>query len=227
MERYKYPRTLHLPWSPSVTPDDKRWDPGELENAFAGKEVVVTEKMDGESTTIYSDCFCHARSVSSGDHPSRHWMKGFAYHVGTALSDGCRACGENLYAAHSIAYDALPSYFLLFGLYTPDNLCMSWDQTVSWALGARVKIVPVLYRGEWKPDLLRGHIESASRFGKEPEGFVVRTADGFPGKQQPQHTAKWVRSGHVQTDEHWMQQRVVPNGLVPGSEDEHTIVEES
>ncbi len=49
--RIKYPRTFHLPWSPGLTKDDKR-----IENldGFIGREVVVTEKMDGEFRWSYS-----------------------------------------------------------------------------------------------------------------------------------------------------------------------------
>jgi hypothetical protein len=32
------------------------------------------------------------------------------------------------------------------------------------------------------------------------------------------HVAKWVRTGHVQTDEHWMFSEVVPNRLAAGEE---------
>ncbi|MEI8604633.1 RNA ligase family protein [Pseudoalteromonas sp. B160] len=49
MMRVKYPRTPHLPWSPGATEDDIHQ--GNL-SCFANKQVVVTEKMDGENTTF-------------------------------------------------------------------------------------------------------------------------------------------------------------------------------
>jgi len=36
-----------------------------------------------------------------------------------------------------------------------------------------------------------------------PEGYVVRTIDGFSSQEFPRHVAKYVRAGHVQTDETW------------------------
>ena len=70
----KYPRTWHLPDSPNRGAD------GDHAHAdyspFAGREVVVTEKLDGENTTIYADGHCHARSVASGYHPTRTWVRG-------------------------------------------------------------------------------------------------------------------------------------------------------
>ena len=44
--KIKYPRTFHLPWSPGATSDDKMLK--SIEH-FIGKEVVITEKMDGEN----------------------------------------------------------------------------------------------------------------------------------------------------------------------------------
>ena len=41
----KYPRTYHLPWSPGLTDDDRMLP---STSVFEGREVVITEKMDGE-----------------------------------------------------------------------------------------------------------------------------------------------------------------------------------
>ena len=54
--RIKYPRTPHLPWSLGATNDDVKQR--DLSH-FVGKQVVVTEKMDGENTTLYND-YIHA-----------------------------------------------------------------------------------------------------------------------------------------------------------------------
>lgn len=107
--RYKYPRTLHLPWSESVQSDDKMVSSCQH---FEGKEVVVTEKMDGENTSIYCDGI-HARSLDSRHHPSRSWVKGLQARIGWQIPEGWRLCGENVYAVHSIRYDDLESYFSL------------------------------------------------------------------------------------------------------------------
>ena len=36
-----------------------------------------------------------------------------------------------------------------------------------------------------------------------PEGFVIRTMSGFTYDSLESHTAKYVRAGHVQTEESW------------------------
>lgn len=67
-EKSKYPRIPHLPWSRGNTADDILLDSlGE----FSGlAEIIVTEKLDGENTTLHRD-YVHTRSPDSGHHPSR------------------------------------------------------------------------------------------------------------------------------------------------------------
>lgn len=68
----KYPRTYHLPWSLGRSSDDKV-----LSNvdSFIGQEVVITEKMDGENSSLYPNGKTHARSLDSANHVSRDWLK--------------------------------------------------------------------------------------------------------------------------------------------------------
>ena len=67
--RIKYPTTPHLPFSLGIQSDDRRV---QTLDGLVGREVVVTEKMDGENTTMYVD-HIHARSLDSRHHPSRDW----------------------------------------------------------------------------------------------------------------------------------------------------------
>ena len=45
----KYNRTYHLPWSPGSTNDDRISD---SVNSLLGKEIVITEKLDGSNSCI-------------------------------------------------------------------------------------------------------------------------------------------------------------------------------
>ena len=45
------------------------------------------------------------------------------------------------------------------------------------------------------------------------EGIVVRNADSFTLNEFPHNIAKYVRSNHVQTDEHWSQRTIECNQL--------------
>lgn len=203
--RVKYPRTPHLPWSPGVAADDIR----AAENLFGeGVDVVVTEKLDGENTSIYRDG-CHARSIDSRHHPSRDRVKALQAQIGHEIPDGWRLCGENVYARHSIAYEGLDGYFYLFSVWNADNVCLSWDETLEWAELLGLPTPNVLWRGAWDPKA----VEAIAVDESVCEGYVARVADRFSFDDFALSVAKWVRQGHVTTDTHWMHQALVPNGL--------------
>jgi hypothetical protein len=211
VERVKYPRTWHLPDSPNRGADG---DHAYADYAtFAGREVVVTEKLDGENTTIYADAYTHARSVSSGYHQTRTWVRALAGRVAHELPAGWRICGENTYGRHSIGYDRLPSYFQLFAVYDPEDRCLSWDDTAAWAQRLGVDLVPLLFRGAFDRVRVLSLLDGASAFGPEREGVVVRWADAFGIDEHVGAVGKLVRKDHVKTDQHWMSGAVVPNGL--------------
>ncbi|MFE3021152.1 RNA ligase family protein [Streptomyces sp. NPDC059256] len=205
--RTHYPRTPHLPWSPGATSDDVRT--GDLAHLI-GREVVVTEKLDGENTTLYTDGL-HARSLDSAHHPSRAWVKALHSRIAHEIPAGWRICGENVYARHSLPYDRLDGYFYGFSVWDAQGRCLNWDRTVPFLRGLGVPVPAVLWRGVFDERALRALRLDLSR----QEGYVVRTVEGFTAGDFPHSVAKWVRAGHVQTDTHWMHAAVVPNGLGP------------
>jgi len=207
--RRPYPRTPHLPWSPGASPDDVR--AGDL-SGLLGREVVVTEKLDGENTTLYADG-SHARSLDSGHHPSRTWVKALQGRIGRLIPPGWRVCGENLYARHSIAYPSLAGYFYGFSVWDDADRCLDWDATVRFLRRLGIPTPPVLWRGTFDERALRGLRLDTER----QEGYVVRTVEGFAGCEFGRRVAKWVRAQHVRTGTHWMHAPVVPNGLGPAA----------
>ncbi|MEU7033851.1 RNA ligase family protein [Streptomyces sp. NPDC046237] len=207
--RTHYPRTPHLPWSPGATSDDVR---AEGLAGFAGREIVVTEKMDGENTTLYRDGL-HARSLDSGHHPSRAWVKGLQGRIGAGIPAGWRVCGENVYARHSLAYTDLESWFYGFSVWDDSDRCLDWDDTVAFLRTVGVPAPRVLWRGAFDERALRRLRLDLSR----QEGYVVRTVAGFARDEFGRRVAKWVRAGHVSTDTHWMYAAVVENGLGPAA----------
>ncbi|BBC35908.1 Kinase [Streptomyces graminofaciens] len=207
--RTHYPRTRHLPWSPGATADDLRVT--DL-SGLRGREVVVTEKLDGENTTLYADGL-HARSLDSAHHPSRTWVKALQARVGHAVPAGWRVCGENMFARHSIPYDDLDSWFYGFSVWDGDGRCLDWDRTVAFLRGLGVPVPRVLWRGVFDERALRALRLDLGR----QEGYVVRVVDGFGAEEFGARVAKWVRAGHVRTDTHWMHAAVVENGLGAGA----------
>lgn len=211
----KYPKTYHLPWSEGV--DEKTGDrlltEENLEEMFNNREVVVTEKCDGENTSLYSD-YLHARSIDGRDHPSRSWIKRNHSVWKNDIPEGWRVCGENLYAEHSIHYKNLTSYFLLFSIWNEKNECLSWDETIIWSKLIGLQIVPVLYRGIWNKEKIKKCFTGKSTFlDSEQEGYVVRTVDGFRFSEFKKSVAKFVRKNHVTSSHNWMNRQVITNEL--------------
>ncbi len=203
----KYGRTYHLPISAGVTSDDKIVS--DLSFLSTADEVVFTEKMDGENTTIHAQG-CHARSPDSGYHPSRDWVKAFAAGVSPALSADERIVGEYLFARHSVAYESLPSYFLGFAWVVGD-VVQGWDDTQDRFIELGIHSVPTLHRGTFDEATI-GRVLGQLDFDKQ-EGFVVRVTTAFSEGDMATHMAKYVRADHVQSEIHWMHAEIVRNRL--------------
>ncbi len=201
----KYPSTPFLPWA---RPDIDGRNIKDL-SSFEGHRVIVTEKMDGENTSMYLD-HIHARSLDSANHPSRNYVKGMWGELHWKIPPGWRVCGENMYAKHSIYYDDLESYFLGFSVWNHE-MCLTWDATLEWFEELGIPSVPVLYDGVYDPELIQTLWTEDMR--DKSEGYVVRVADQFFLKEFGRSIAKFVRKGHVQTDQHWMKQEIIPNKL--------------
>jgi hypothetical protein len=218
--RYKYPRTCHLPWSEAITDDDNVMHSTEQ---FENEWVIVTEKMDGENTTMYSDGI-HARSLDSKHHPSRDWIKAFHASIASKIPPNIRICGENVYARHSIHYDNLKSYFYGFSVWE-DDVCLSWGETLGWFRRIGITPVPTIYEGIYDERKIKNIWNNIS---DNKEGYVIRLAKSFilqdisplddngefwGDSEFSTSVGKFVRKNHVQTNKHWMHQKVVPNKL--------------
>lgn len=202
----KYPRTYHLPWSPGQTKDDRAHAD---DSAFVGKDVVVTLKMDGENTTMYND-YVHARSLTMEPHPSRNRVKAIHAALAADIPDEWRICGENLTAVHSIKYEDLKGYFLLFSVWNEKNVCLNWEETLEWAALLNVPVVPELYKGPYE----RKRVEEVfAPFAAEHEGYVIRLAGEFPYSAFRTSVGKYVRKDHVQTHGHWFRRKMELNGV--------------
>jgi len=204
---YKYNRTSHFSWSLGSTNDDKFIK--DL-SPFFGMTGVISEKMDGENTTMNPDRI-HARSIDSKDHLSRHWVKGLWGNIKNEIPEGWRICGENLYAKHSIYYDNLESYFMVFSIWDENNICLSWDDTVMISNSLNLITVPVIDIIVFDENYLR-NLSSKLDLTKQ-EGYVFRNINSFHYDDFSKNVGKWVRKFHVQTNSHWLNEKLVPNKL--------------
>lgn len=209
----KYPRTFHLPFSPGVYRDDKvQYDLRQL----LGQKLVYTEKMDGICTTMTSD-ECFDRSPDSKPDKFNSYVRGLWGSIKYRIPKGMRICGENVYAKHSIHYTNLPDYFLVFNIWQ-DDICLSWEDTERICKEFGLCTVPILVYDI--PHIEKNTLfNTLENFGKEridttkQEGFVVRPTRLIHKNDFPFCVLKWVRDGHVQTDQHWREQPLIKNKL--------------
>jgi hypothetical protein len=208
----KYPRTFHLPWSPGMHDDDRMMSDV---NIFEGKQVIVMEKLDGENTTMYND-YIHARSVTSGGHGSRDWIKAFHGRLCYNIPDGWRINVENVYATHSIKYTNLDTYGYGFAIWDETNHILDWNTTLEWFDLVGITPCSVIYWGVYDKNAIQAAYEAIKK-DHESEGYVIRVDGRFHMREFRNMVGKYVRKGHIQTTKHWMYgQQIEPNELKPG-----------
>ena len=210
----KYGRTYHFPFSPGTTSDD-RINHNYWKDISQLSSVVHTEKLDGENNCL-SRHGVFARSLAAPTvSPWSQKIRERWQQIRNDLGD-IEIFGENLYAVHSIEYTRLEQYFYVFGV-RQEETWLSWDEVKFYASLFDLPTVPEL--SIVKPDqqlLFEQHLLSLvnepSVFkshdittGKpcQREGVVSRDAAGFHENEFAARVFKYVRKGHVKTDEHW------------------------
>ena len=159
---------------------------------------------------MYSDRI-HARSIDSKHHDSRNWVKGLWGNIKNEIPDGWRICGENLYAKHSLFYDDLPTYFMVFSIWDENNICLSWKDTVILCETLGLQTVPVIMTGKYDEVQLKHLADTLDR--SKNEGYVVRNIEAFHYDDFYLNVGKFVRPKHVTTEQHWMFEKIIPNKL--------------
>ena len=202
MDKYKYPRTGHLPYSESKTSDDIL---GNL--SLIGKEILATEKMDGENVTFYN-FGCHSRSLDGrcSDIAQKVWSMVFVN-----IPDNFRICLEDLTFIHSIKYESIGFPLFIHSIWENDT-CLSWKDTIEWQklICPMVPIVPVIYEGLFNKTQIHKNWEKIEH---ESEGYVIRSKESFLRDDFNSNVLKYVRKNHVQTDKHWLHLKKEYNGF--------------
>lgn len=201
----KYNRTYHLPWSPGSTNDD-RISSGV--DSLLGKEIVITEKLDGENCGMTNDgVYARSHAAFTTSQWSREVRQLHTIKVKGQLEDDVFIFGENMEGIHSIEYTNLTSYFYIFGVRN-NNIWIPWEGVEEYSYLLDIPTVPVLFKGvvnnekELK-DIVESLVSKPSQLGGQIEGVVVRNASLFHNDEFAENVMKWVRKGHVQTDYHW------------------------
>lgn len=181
----------------------------EAPERFVGQEVVITEKLDGGNTCLWSGDV-YARST--GQPATQGWFAMVKKHHAwktTGLDPKYQVYGEDLYGIHSIEYQPVKEdqTYRIFNIREGDEW-MSWDEVKAMADSLNILHVPERFRGSFDSidaisKWLSEHIKQPSALGGECEGFVIRHANRFHADDFQNNVTKYVRKGHVQTDQHW------------------------
>ena len=211
----KYGRTLHYPFSPGTTSDDRiNYDYWQQISQING--LIHTEKLDGENNCL-SRYGVFARShVAPTTSPWTRDIQERWTHLKRDLGN-YEIFIENLYAVHSIAYDHLSEHYHVFAVREHD-MWLSWEETRFIANFFDLPVVPILShlptladRSSFEKQLLEiirqpgtyGSIDVVSRSQCAMEGVVTRNINEYAVADFQKNVFKYVRAGHVKTDEHW------------------------
>ena len=127
----KYARSLHAKISLGTTSDDRFMPDGYLSSFAKMKELVLTEKLDGQN-----NCFNkHGLFARSHTAPTEHpWDKPLRDRWNLIKDDlkDLEIFGENMYGIHSIEYTDLESYFYVFAIREKDTW-LSWEAVKFYA----------------------------------------------------------------------------------------------
>lgn len=177
-------------------------------------DVVITEKMDGANAGVFisdKNLFLQKRrGHADGSHKQfkrfkNEWLWDH-YETLSKVEKNIVIYGELMYCTHSIYYDKLPDFFLVFDIYDLDNGCyLDWFEVRSTALELGLATVPYItfLRNPTTVDIERV-MPTKSAFGDTCEGIVVKNYKrGLRGKIVKPEFIK-----HMDESDHWASERV-------------------
>lgn len=212
-EFFRFPHTPHLAWLGNGVPRDDKVLSSEAASALLAVAVVVEEKLDGanlgfslgESGKLLAQSRGQYLDTGHGGQFSRlpQWMTQHGEALLARLEPNCIAFGEWCAARHSLAYDHLPDWWLMFDLY--DRQSRRFQSITSrneFAQSAELETVAEIFRGRTTLHALeRLLLDTPSRYRTGPiEGLMVRSENATGMRA----TAKLVHPAFTQSiEEHW------------------------
>jgi ATP-dependent RNA circularization protein (DNA/RNA ligase family) len=224
---FRFPHTPHLAWLGAGTPrDDKVLAAAEAAALLAG-EVAVEEKLDGanlgvslaeDGTLQFQNRGQYLQPPFQGQFQRLGgWIASHERALRSHLPQGLIVFGEWCAARHSVAYDRLPDWWVVFDVYDLSQqrfFCTARRDALVARMG--LAVVREVMRGRTTLAELTTRLRAEpSRYHAGPvEGFVIRkeTSDWLLAR------AKLVHPEFVQgIDEHWRRRRMEWNRLEHGA----------
>lgn len=220
---FRFPHTPHIAWLGEQSPrDDKVLSQAEVTTLLESK-VVVEEKLDGANLGFSVDDDGNLQVQNRGQYLKppytgqfeklNGWLEIHRDNLFDVLATKLVIFGEWCAARHSLYYDRLPDWFLIFDIYDLNvSRFFSTNRRDALANDAGIKIVPEIFRGHLTLAQLKDKITSTqSKYRDGPlEGVVIR-------KESPEWLelrAKLVRPDFTQAiDVHWRKRSLEFNRL--------------
>lgn len=217
---FRFPPTPHLAWlaKDGMPRDDKVLSPTEAQALLSG-DVVVEEKLDGANLGLSLAPDGALRAQNRGQYLGEPhagqfarlpaWLAQHEPGLRAVLRPELILFGEWCAARHSLGYDALPDWFLLFDVYDRSS-GKFWSTARRNALAAQAGLftVPVIASGRTTLEALKQLVmgtPSRYRAGLPLEGVVVRRESG----DWCEARAKLVRPDFAQAiDTHWRKRAI-------------------
>lgn len=223
-EFFRFPHTPHIAWlAPGAPRDDKVLSPEEAQKLLAG-EVVIEEKLDGANLGFFIGPDGTLRAQNRGQYllppftgqfaQLGRWMDAHQDRLFDALTESLMVFGEWCAARHSLDYDRLPDWWLMFDVYDLEaGRFWSTARRDELAETLGVSVVPCLYRGRitlaQMTDWTFG-VASCFRQGNA-EGVIVRNQNAMWLDKR----AKLVRPDFTQSiAQHWRHRHIAWNRIV-------------
>jgi ATP-dependent RNA circularization protein (DNA/RNA ligase family) len=215
---FRFPHTPHLAWLGTGAPRDDKVLSATEARALLTDEVLVEEKLDGanlgfslapDGSLLAQNRGQYLTAPYSGQFARLPvWLSLHGDALLGVLTPGLMLFGEWCAARHSLDYDALPDWFLLFDVYGRD-VGRFWSSARRNALAqsAELMTVPQVSRGRTSlPDLKQLVISTPSHYRAGPlEGIVIRRESSAWCESR----AKLVRPDFTQAIEtHWRKRAI-------------------
>lgn len=224
---FRFPNTPHLLWLGEGQPrDDKILSDAEVA-ALLRDEVLIEEKLDGANLGISLDEQGELRAQNRGQYLPQPfsgqfsrlngWLGQHGESLRQTLTPELILFGEWCAARHSLAYDRLPDWFLLFDVYDrKTGKFWSLERRNRLAQELSISTVPLLKRARVTRDqLIRLLNDTCSRYRSgKIEGIVIRCDSPL----WCENRAKLVNREFVQAiEDHWRSRAIEWNLVNTGS----------
>jgi hypothetical protein len=220
-----YEKTFRISTPNYRVPGKLTLSDSELRDLLKGT-LEITEKVDGANTAILRGVgddwsLQKRRGIATQQHPqfSFFWSWARANEEKIhRIAEGWTVYGELTYAKHNIYYDALPSYFLVFDVWT-GNEYLDTNDRLDLCSELNFQHVPMLFYGRLEGDEHEQLHQLENFIGPSKVSTTV-TMEGIVVKNAiKQMRGKLVRPEfmkQLEEDDHWLYKKLVKNQLAPG-----------